>query len=237
MHTHAQLAALERENRSQCREMALTSGKPLSLLPELPTAKVSTFILPEKSLPPSLGLDFSLYKVFFFFFYPEQMIIIMKKIARVNFGLTFYVGLVLKYLETQINWSPAYHLQREAEVWDMSKIRQFKISSEQHIFLDGRGRLQYHAHPNGTASHTRRLTPRGRYLRRGWLDSHRLGRPSRWRRLGLDLLLDSVVVRHPAVHLGLGLHSPESRRVSAPRCGGVQKAASPARAPRVSESL
>lgn len=130
------------------------------------------------------------------------------------------MGLVLKYLETQINWSPAYHLQREAEVWDMSKMRQFKISLEQCGFLDGRGRLQHHAHPNGTASHTRRLIPRRQYLRRRWLDSHRLGCPSRWRRLGLHLLLDSVVVRDPSVHLGLGLHSPESSRVSA-LCGGV----------------
>lgn len=27
----------------------------------------------------------------------------------------FEVGLVYKYLETQLKWSPAYHLQREAQ--------------------------------------------------------------------------------------------------------------------------
>lgn len=80
------------------------------------------------------------------------------------------------------------------------------------------------------ASHAHELVLRGWYLRRWWLDSHGLGCPSRRRRLGLHLLLDSVVVGDPSIHLGLGLRSPESRRVSAE---GTQKPASPVRAPCV----
>lgn len=82
-----------------------------------------------------------------------------KKETRVNFGLTFYVGLDLKYLE--INWSPAYHLQREAEVWDTSEIktvydflgnnRFFFVFFLCFFFLDGRGSLQHRTHPEGTA--------------------------------------------------------------------------------------
>lgn len=112
----------------------------------------------------------------------------------------------------------------------MSKIRQVKTSLEQRVIWDGRGRLQPRAHPEGSASHMHGLVPRGWYLRRWWLDSHGLGCPSWRRRLGLHLLLDSVVVGDPSIHLGLGLCSPESRRVSA---GRTQKPASPVRASRV----
>lgn len=59
---HTQLTEPERGSYSQRKETALASGKPLSLQPELST-KVLTLTLPEKSLPSSLGLDFSLSKV------------------------------------------------------------------------------------------------------------------------------------------------------------------------------
>lgn len=50
---------------------------------------------------------------------------------------------------------------------------------------------------------------RGWYLWRGWLDGHRLGRPAGWGGLGLHLLLDSVVVGDPPIHLGLRLQEQQ----------------------------
>lgn len=128
------------------------------------------------------------------------------------------MGLDLKYLE--INWSPAYHLQREAEVWDTSEIRQFTIFLGNNVFFFfcwmGEGACSTAHTPRGQPrareDSGRGDRRRGRYLGRRRLDGDRLGRPSRRRRFGLHLLLDSVVVRDPAVHLGLRLRSPESRR-------------------------
>lgn len=136
------------------------------------------------------------------------------------------MGIDLKYLE--INWSPAYHLQREAEVGDTSEIKTvydflgnnrfffcFFFFSIFFCFWMGEGACSTAHTPRGQprVDSGRGDRRRGRYLGRRRLDGDGLGRPS-WRgRLGLHLLLDSVVVRDPAVHLGLRLRAPE-RRVS-----------------------
>lgn len=48
-------------------------------------------------------------------------------------------------------------------------------------------------------------------LRRGWLDSDWLGGSSGWRRFGLHLLLNCVVVGDPSIHLRLGLQIQKER--------------------------
>lgn len=52
---------------------------------------------------------------------------------------------------------------------------------------------------------------RGWYLWRGRLDGHRLGRPAGRGGLGLHLLLDSVVVGDPPIHLGLRLQEQQGQ--------------------------
>lgn len=78
------------------------------------------------------------------------------------------------------------------------------------IFLgDERGNCSL-THTSDT-THTQGPTVRGWYLWRGWLDGHRLGCPAGWGGLGLHLLLDSVVVGDPPIHLGLRLQEQQDQ--------------------------
>lgn len=105
-------------------------------------------------------------------------------------------------------------------------MRQFKISPYKRtmlFFWDGRGNCSL-THTSDT-THTKGPTVRGWYLWRGRLDGHRLGRPAGRGGLGLHLLLDSVVVGDPPIHLGLRLQEQQDQS------SGLGGPASPSRHP------